>query len=75
MKKITRKFWDIETREILTEDQIRANYEELKAAGETEVENFSQYLENCMTRNNGCLEAHDIIHVVSKEGYYVDSES
>lgn len=50
------KFRDVEHNEIITIDELEAEYKELYANGETEAETFSDYIENCMTYNNGCLE-------------------
>ena len=50
------KFRDVEHNEIITLDELKAEYKELYANGETEAETFSDYLDNCMTYNNGCIE-------------------
>ena len=51
-----RKFLDIERDEVITLEELRAEFEDLKASGDTESETFEQYLTNCMTKNNGTLE-------------------
>jgi len=51
-----RRFYDNETDEIVDINQLRAEYETLKANGDTEAEDFSLYLSNCMSSNNGTLE-------------------
>lgn len=53
-----RKFYDIETREIITEDVLRETLEILKdedpnTYGDITLE---QYINNCLTINNGTLE-------------------
>lgn len=53
-----RKFYDIETREIITEDVLRETLEILKdedpnTYGDITLE---QYISNCLTINNGTLE-------------------
>lgn len=50
-----RKFYDTENQKIITETELRAEYETLKRDGETEAKNFGQYLNNC-TDKNGTLE-------------------
>jgi hypothetical protein len=50
-----RRFRDTESGEIITIDQLKQEYEELKASGETEAENFSDYLTNCLDQD-GFLE-------------------
>ena len=50
-----RMFYDIESEELLTYSQLQKEYEELNANNETEAENFSEYLSNCMWYNNGTL--------------------
>lgn len=47
----------VEDDRILSTDEIRAEYEQFKAAGlEGETATFSDYLRNCLTRYNGSLE-------------------
>ena len=53
-----RKFKDIEHGTIVTEDQLKREFEELRKEqpdfyGDT---TFEQYINNCLTRNNGTLE-------------------
>ena len=50
------RYKDLNTDEILTEDELRKEYEELKRNGETEAEDFKTYMSNCMYYNNGSLE-------------------
>lgn len=50
-----KKYYDTENQKVITEDELRAEYEVLKKNGETEAENFGQYLNNC-TGKNGTLE-------------------
>ena len=50
-----RKYLDIETDKIITEDQLRDEFETLRKANETDAENFGQYLNNCLDKN-GTLE-------------------
>jgi len=51
-----RRFVDTETDEVLTIEDLRTEYEELKASGETEAETFGNYISNCQWYNNGTLE-------------------
>lgn len=46
---------DIWTEECYTEDELRKEFEVLKRNGETDAENFGQYLNNCLSKN-GSLE-------------------
>ncbi len=46
---------DTESGEYLSEEQLRQEFIVLKSKGETEVENFGQYLNNCLDKN-GTLE-------------------
>lgn len=39
---------DIETEEILTEEQLKEEYERLKADKNTEAETFDMYVESCL---------------------------
>lgn len=50
-----RKFYDTEHDEVITLSQLKAEYEELSANGETEAESFKDYLTNCLDKN-GTLE-------------------
>ena len=50
-----RTFYDTENNEYITIDQLEKEYEELKADGNTEAETFKDYINNCMTWNNGTL--------------------
>ena len=42
------KFIDIETDEIITVDELKQEYEYLKANKYTEAENFDMYVESCL---------------------------
>lgn len=48
-----RRWFDIERDEVVTEEQLRAEYEEIK--DEVEVD-FEDYIWNCMTHQGGTLE-------------------
>lgn len=48
-------FRDIWDDKIYTENELRQEFEILKANGETDAENFGQYLNNCLGKN-GSLE-------------------
>ena len=50
-----RKFYDTEHDEVITLSQLKEEYEELSANGETEAETFKDYLSNCLDKN-GTLE-------------------
>ncbi len=52
-----RKFFDIETREIITEDVLRETLEELKVCDPSTYGDITigQYINNCLTINNGTL--------------------
>lgn len=54
-----RKFYDIDHEKVLTEDELRKDYESLKATGDIDSEiysTFEYYLESCMIHNNGSLQ-------------------
>lgn len=50
------KYRDIETNEIITTAQLKAEYEKLRRDNQTEAETFNDYLINCQISNNGTLE-------------------
>ena len=50
------KFYNIETEEIINLAELMTHYDTLRAENETEAATFSDYLENCLTRNNGTLQ-------------------
>ena len=49
------KFWDIDSECVVTEEQLRGEYEELVQSGELEDCTFWQFLRDC-TGKNGTLE-------------------
>ncbi len=49
------RYRDIWSEKVFTEDELRKEFEILKANGETDAENFGQYLTNCLGKN-GSLE-------------------
>lgn len=53
-----RRFFDIETREIITEDVVEESLNELKACDPDTYGDITlgQYINNCLTINNGTLE-------------------
>lgn len=51
MKKIV---YDSEHDQYLTMDEVKKEYENLKESGETEAENFDDYLENITEKNGTC---------------------
>ena len=54
-----KKFWDIDHEKVLTEDELRQDYESLKRTGDIDPEiysTFEYYLESCMIHNNGSLQ-------------------
>lgn len=51
-----RNFFDTESEQYISESELEKEYNELKANNETDTENFEDYLENCLTKNNGTLE-------------------
>lgn len=44
----TKLYRDIETDEVLTTDELMAEYRHLKASGNTEADTFNDYLSNCL---------------------------
>lgn len=54
MKQIKR-WHDVETGEIVTAEQLYAEYIDLMNSGDVERVTFAQYAFNCLTRNNGTL--------------------
>ena len=57
-RKTKRKFFDTEIREIITEDVLAATLEELKECDPDTYGDITlgQYIDNCLTINNGTLE-------------------
>lgn len=57
-RKRERKFFDIETREIITEEVLTETFEELRECDPNTYGNITlgQYISNCLTINNGTLE-------------------
>ena len=53
--KINQMFWDIEAEEIISLNQLKQEFKELKKDGNTEAKNFKEYLNNCLHKN-GTLE-------------------
>lgn len=52
-----KKYFDTETREIITEEVLAETLEELKEYDPTYREiTLAQYINNCLTINNGTLE-------------------
>lgn len=49
-------YHDIEHDTYITKTELKAEYEQLYAEGETETDTFEGYLKNCLTKNNGILE-------------------
>lgn len=49
------KFYDTETREVVTEKELYFEFLDLKKHNDTECKNFSDYVKNC-TDGNGTLE-------------------
>lgn len=49
------KYLDRENERIITEKQLKAEYDEIRAEGGTDAETFEQYVKNC-TDKNGALE-------------------
>jgi len=50
------RYHDVDRDVVITEDELRAEYENKVANGETEYDSFPVYREACMTYNNGSLE-------------------
>lgn len=50
-----RRFRDTESGEVITLSELKAEYKQLYADGETEAETFSDYLTNCLDQD-GFLE-------------------
>lgn len=53
-----KKYWDVDHERLLTEDELRADYDQRKRNGELEdfYNTFEYYLNCCLTINNGSLE-------------------
>lgn len=49
------KYFDIESGEVLSEEDLKREYKWLYENGETETPTFSGYLRNCLSKN-GTLE-------------------
>lgn len=52
-----RQFFDIESRETITESQLYSEYIENMKSGNYANVTFAEYVNNCLTINNGALEA------------------
>lgn len=53
------KYYNVDTGEILTEEEIREEFDALKRNGELEdfyEDDFEYYLKNCLVENNGSLQ-------------------
>ena len=50
------KYHDIESDTIVTLDELKQEYQLLVNNGTIEDQTFDEYLNNCLTRNNGTLE-------------------
>ena len=53
------KYYNVDQDEVITEDELRESYKELKRSGDLDpaiYDTFEYYLEACMTRNNGSLD-------------------
>lgn len=50
------KYHDIESDDILTLDELKQEYHMLVNNGIIVDQTFDEYLNNCLTRNNGTLE-------------------
>ncbi len=53
---ITEGYFDIENDNVLTYEELQAEYAQFRADGVAHEETFEEYLDNCMTRHNGTLE-------------------
>ena len=51
------RFYDIESEEIITIEQLETEYNECRKSQPNEYNySFTEYVKNCMTANNGTLE-------------------
>ena len=53
-----KKYWNVDTEKLLTEDEIRQDYISLKATGDIDpdiYDTFEYYLNSCLLDNNGSL--------------------
>lgn len=53
-----KKFWDVDHEKVWTEDELRNDYQSLKATGDIDPEiydTFEYYLNSCLVENNGSL--------------------
>lgn len=53
-------YFDIDREKLYTLDYLVQDYNRLKAENETESETFKEYLNNCMTYNNGSLDIYKV---------------
>lgn len=53
-----KEFYDIDSNQFITETELLEEFIEVSKANPTEYENitFGQYINNCLTINNGTLE-------------------
>lgn len=53
-------YYDVDREQLLTIDDIKAEYDSLVNSGYAYEETFTEYLNNCMTKNNGSLDVYGI---------------
>lgn len=49
-------YYDIDHDKVLTEDELRKEFNVLNVNGETDAENFGQYINNCIGKNGNLEE-------------------
>jgi len=70
----TGTYYDENSETVMTPEEIRKSYEELKRAGDTESETFSDYLRNA-TDKNGSLTENPVSIVASEIARIQDDET
>lgn len=53
-------YYDVDREQLLTIDDIKAEYNSLVKSGYAYEQTFSEYLNNCMTKNNGSLDVYSV---------------
>ena len=70
----TGTYYDENTETVLTSEEIRQSYEDLKQAGDTEAETYADYLRNA-TDKNGSLTENPVSIVASEIASIQDDET
>ena len=53
---MTRRFFDVERQETVTEQELAWEFSWLRASHQTETETFGEYIANCLGKNGTLIE-------------------